>query len=67
MIVFFYDDEEIFSQKILRGLEKIDDELHSAQGNTITKNYGNGLLMYYTTEVLMIKLWQNNFCITFSL
>ena len=27
MFVFFYDDEEIFSQKILRGLEKIDDEL----------------------------------------
>ena len=33
MFVFFYDDEEIFSQKIIRGLEKMDDELHNAQGN----------------------------------
>ena len=32
MFVFFYDDDEVYSHKIIRGLEKLDDELHSAQG-----------------------------------
>ena len=59
MLVFFYDDEEIFSQKILRGLEKVDDELHNAQGNTIN-NFFLKWLTYYTIDLLMIKLWKNN-------
>ena len=33
MFVFFYDDDEIFSRKILRGLEKLDDELQAAQSS----------------------------------
>ena len=32
MFVFFYDDDEVYSHKIIRGLEKLDDELHASQG-----------------------------------
>ena len=33
MFVFFYDNDDVESYKMVRGLEKMDDELHTAQGN----------------------------------
>merc|ERR1711997_233911 len=32
MFVFFYDNDDVESYKMVRGLEKMDDELHTAQG-----------------------------------
>ena len=39
MFVFFYDDDEVYSHKIIRGLEKLDDELHSAQGTFLIQGF----------------------------
>ena len=33
MFVFFYDNDDVESYKMVRGLEKMDDELHTAQGS----------------------------------
>ena len=46
MFVFFYDDDEVYSHKIIRGLEKMDDELHNAQGNLIETNLIMELYMF---------------------